>query len=812
MVKCEEMAVTGLRKASGPDAYLGENHSLVSRRCVNNERLTTRTSSIRKMWRDLESEGSVKENGKQQMNGVRTGLESPCSTSLESMESLETSTDANEIENECPRNQIEVQIGREDDKALCVQHSPFDVPEKDRVRKIFHEWGSKGFGGRTCMNNGSRAQRIGENECKRVRIVREWIESSTHQGDTCRGSSEEPASEIGSPIARNQDGTVDSGTGARSSIRRIFGRQALIDLLKKFQREREREVEGLLENHFVSNFAHRHRIQSLLKGRFLRNQRFVEVEKQGSVAASDLGLLRKTHAVADIRKGFLSKLNNNDHVAEGAQSDSDTSSANDLHIHTGEAEEVVREKPHEIGEQIETTNLNCDPKSLNPQGVSPVGERHDALFDSDSDASSDNDTRYDLIEEAVEIVEEIPNEIDEEFDTPNLARDLEAQNLHKFVSPQEREKPPLTVEVTETVSQDHDSLERNQSNHNIELSQGTSGTEHPENDALTEVDKVMLNQFQSNKPSVSLPLLRTSTESFNWQEASTQAEEWQDSVSEYEDDDDGWYQETIRSDFQESLEESYDNVEDTTESWFGGTSYLEAALAGRSNTLYSSDDGNGSRVELIELTSRRRVSNLLQSDFGTRLDLLMQSYVDRQDRVSESENGWMQSLDENAGGIEAVDGTEGAYPSTLVMTQTQGNNDLHGATDVRIPVIHQHLGTEGEIINGLRNDLNALHERMNDMQRMLEACMDVQLELQRSVQQEVYSALNRSINSGGACEDGIYDDHSGSSPAKGGVCFLCCDNGLESLPDRSVHMYICSKCAEEINWSKLKESARHSQV
>ena len=33
----------------------------------------------------------------------------------------------------------------------------------------------------------------------------------------------------------------------------------------------------------------------------------------------------------------------------------------------------------------------------------------------------------------------------------------------------------------------------------------------------------------------------------------------------------------------------------------------------------------------------------------------MQSYVDRQDQASESENGWMQSVDENAGGIKAVD-------------------------------------------------------------------------------------------------------------------------------------------------------------
>ncbi|GKF52065.1 hypothetical protein Tco_0148532, partial [Tanacetum coccineum] len=69
VVKCEEMAVAGLHKASGPDLYLGENHSPALRRCINNERLTSRTSSIRKMWHDLESEGSIKESGNQQMNG-----------------------------------------------------------------------------------------------------------------------------------------------------------------------------------------------------------------------------------------------------------------------------------------------------------------------------------------------------------------------------------------------------------------------------------------------------------------------------------------------------------------------------------------------------------------------------------------------------------------------------------------------------------------------------------------------------------------------------------------------------------------------
>jgi hypothetical protein len=42
---------------------------------------------------------------------------------------------------------------------------------------------------------------------------------------------------------------------------RLRGRQAILDLLVRIERERHRELEGLLEHRAVSDFAHRNRIQ-----------------------------------------------------------------------------------------------------------------------------------------------------------------------------------------------------------------------------------------------------------------------------------------------------------------------------------------------------------------------------------------------------------------------------------------------------------------------------------------------------------------------------------------------------------------------
>ncbi|XP_044367190.1 uncharacterized protein [Triticum aestivum] len=169
------------------------------------------------------------------------------------------------------------------------------------------------------------------------------------------------------------------------------------------------------------------------------------------------------------------------------------------------------------------------------------------------------------------------------------------------------------------------------------------------------------------------------------------------------------------------------------------------------------------RAELRELLSRRSVSNLLSSGFRESLDQLVHSYAQRQEHDP---------------------------PAPL---------NQHHATILCVSIAEEQGCVWQEVdeaIHDLRDDMAVLQRGMASTQQMLQACMEMQVELQRSIRQEVASPMHRSLSLHGTVR--WYDDGSQWELVRKGTCCICCDSQIDSLLYRCGHMCTCSKCAREL--------------
>ncbi|KAE8700201.1 Ring/U-Box superfamily protein [Hibiscus syriacus] len=801
------MAIAGLHNISVlENSFLRESQSQTS---GNWENGSTRASLLLQMWRELEDEHVVshaQERASERMLQLRSDDLSVTDLSdSRNSEDSGVSDDVSMSENEFGRwlpDRFGLQNGNGDSNNLNCEHSSdLGKVERERVRQNFREWMNSGGRDHTSnfsrRNNNSRAQWLGETEQERVRIIREWVQMNSQQRGACVDSIEEQTATVGGQIERVLDGLVVNRNAGRTElvrrgIRKLCGRHALLDMLKKAERERQTELQGLLEHRAVSNFAHRNRIQSLLRGRFLRNGRMREGNRSTSIAASELGLLRQKQTVSGLREGFFSRLDNSG-SGPASNNRSDTSSNDDSNANRNEQSQL--NSSHET-----TDGINENPEHENGQ------KDNQRLLDDRTDLEDDIVDNVNW-QETSSRVEEWRERVSESV----------ATNWQWYLSDVSNESRDASGETLDVGWQgnlaNESSLETfpNEVAENTNLQDaGAAAYEHSSQDGGVSGTYGLMNDEEN--------LQRNPVARIDGLEFASQVEQWPEGDQETLEAD--WQQASVEyNEFMDGNEEASDmHLEDgglhgTTRDWLEGSYNLEPANIERTDTFYFPDDDNVRSMELRELLSRRSVSTLLRSGFRESLDRLVQSYVERQNHAAASVdwevNGTsptpmsleqdmeQQSWDQNDSHVDA-ETTPLALPSPR-MPPMQSLWDQDSRHYNWAPHdAHQRFGIEWEIINDLRIDMSRLQQRMNNMQAMLEACMDMQLELQRSIRQEVSVALNRSAGSQGMIDDNLPKDASEWENVRKGICCICCEGNIDSLLYRCGHMCTCSKCANEL--------------
>ncbi|KAH6818887.1 hypothetical protein C2S51_002490 [Perilla frutescens var. frutescens] len=827
------MAVAGLHNLSAFGPFFRESQSTVSRHW-SDEPGTPRTpaSSLLQMWRELEVDHVVSHSHRSRGQIIASDLQSlgtSASVAQRSDNGHDISMDADDTETQGVTGS---EIDHDDDNSIISeQSSDLGEVERERVRQIFQEWMNSGSMGHSSihLNNRSGPQWLGENECERVRVIREWVQMNAHQRNN-QASVREGGFEAGSQIEQVREGLVVTHpeTIARRPIRRLCGRQTLLDLLQRAQCERKEELQSLLEHRPVSDFTHRNRIQALLRGRFLRNERMVPDIRPSSVAATELGMLRQRHTVSGLREGFLSKLESSASTSANS-AESDSWSSDQSH---SELESTFQER--EMARNSATLDLESDAdRNRSQQEFGEVTEEEDPMHNvgNQQDVSLGN-------------VQDVSLYIDDSLQDVSI----------DVGSARTSEGHVLDTEATEEVS----TAEGPDNRHTEEIN--TNET----NELMIETEDIHLrapigvfhDDFESRNgiryvqesAAHTTDLVGNTEELFDRQDASAQVDEFQDSITDIEErawqplatvaltewvDRSGesmtrnWqensgnelYQETSNTNAadQDQMQESHEDwpshdLQEAIDSWLGMPSGEVGAAVGRLDTIYYSDDDNVHSMELRELFSRRRVSSLLRSGFRESLDQVLQSHVERQGHASgdwelDNESSSPSLVDQDQGqpnGDRALDLSDAAERNPFTPTspfviapQPLWDVEMQGAS---LPHNHlsQHFGTEWEMVNELRNDMARLQQRLDNMQSMLEQCMDMQIELQRSVRQEVSAALNRSILTKGASKRISLHDESQWDYVRKGICCLCHDSNIDTLLYRCGHMCTCSKCAEKL--------------
>ncbi|KAK6283302.1 hypothetical protein POUND7_017127 [Theobroma cacao] len=617
---------------------------------------------------------------------------------------------------------------------------------------------------------------------------------------------------------------------------RLRGRQAFNDLLIQIERDKNRELDSLVERQAVSKFSQRGRLQSMLRLRCLQRSVTIQDKCRPQSPAAQVNRLPQRSTIKHLSQLTRNLTTSREKFSSGAehpvttQNDSATSSCLNREVSNNsiQFEKSCTSKP-----QSEDTHSQ-KVTSAGHQSTWPVNRLT-------------MNTNEDLHEQTKPASDAVPQKPSTEARCTEASTSLEGQSENEMAKEQgsnSQQHPFLdSQEIVETISSlnvyTQNKVAKEQDNHNqhlyLDLQETTETTTSLHSCTENEIAEEQDIGDQEHLYLGSQETAETAT-SYNDPDENVVTEELEDHYQQY------------------FAQTNYD--------WFSNISRPRSYWEGLRQAWYQEVLNTTSKDEEIrQLLERGRVSTFLASDFRERMDRLMISRVQMQADRAESQEDKEDDEDrmvqvmsylqrhshpsggqEGRGGVQEVDGQEeeeddedeerslishqyheaNSYfnqstssmqmpsPSLMRSWSFQDDNEIGNDSDRGPSTFSPPPGAsqpqyfqdtrqsssssinrpslEMELICDLRGHMEQLHQEMAELRRSIMSCMDMQMKLQQSFNPEVHSDGGEGKNS------------ADRAPWKRNCC-ICYEVQVDSLLYRCGHMCTCLKCAHELQWS-----------
>ncbi|XP_042479131.1 uncharacterized protein LOC122060047 [Macadamia integrifolia] len=629
---------------------------------------------------------------------------------------------------------------------------------------------------------------------------------------------------------------------------RVRGRQAMMDLLVQLERERQRELNELVERRVVSRFPQRGRIQSMLKLRFLKGVVVSQDQQRPPFAASKPGRLQQGTSILALRQKFSPKQDAGEVHGEesGDNSNSHTQLLNNTtdSEHSGTSNQLMNEEVHQQETRIEQENTRPVHHSMpsSSENFQEEGQSSDRAWEGKSLVVSD------LLHKG-------------SIKTATVSHDSEGSDITEEPEPNTQQfggstdgtwlgdvSQPRRDWRGSVQSWCQDLLSNNSEDGNVATDEPEPGTQelvgsadgtwlgdvsYSERDWRHSRQAWYGDVLDDNSEDRERNVAITEQESDMQQLAGSTDETWLADGAHPQTYWGGqsWYQNVLENNSEDEGNEVTDKPDPDTEqlegsidgTWLGNVSRPPRDWR-RSRQEWCQEmlENSSENGEIRELLQRRSVSNFLASDLKETIESSLQRQSHQPETVGGEEHHFEHPYLGASDASYHFASTSSSFnlpsstsynlplPSQL---RTQNwyqdhevidNSDRVASTSLQSVPYHcqdnlqsavNHPSLEMDLISDLRGHMLQLHNEISELRKSMESCTDMQNKLHHSIKKEVSAAVYHSVHGGEGTE--LFN----WLPIKKGKCCICYEMQVDSLLYRCGHMCTCFKCAHELQWS-----------